>query len=147
MELFFFFQSQRLELEIRSQGFLLIVIPVSTMQWCVEIGIFNAECKFRFQTTTSQKDNCTLYFCSLGIRFVFALLMLLVCGDDELNPGPRKRDTCYSLSVYCWSLNSIAIHNFEKVNLLEVYNTVNKFDTNCLSETYLFPLCYLIMII
>ena len=56
--------------------------------------------------------------------------MLLVCGNIELNPGSRKRDTCYNLSIGHWNLNSIATHNFEKVNLLEAYNTVNKFNTN-----------------
>ena len=107
------------------------------MNWRVEIGIFNAEYKVRLPTTTSQKANCTLSFFSLGIRFVFVLLMLLVCGDIELNPGPRKHDTSYNLSICHWNLNSIAAHNFEKVNLLEACNTVNKFDIICLSETYL----------
>ena len=76
-------------------------------------------------------------FCSLGILFVFILLTLLVCDNIELNPRLRKRDTCYNLSICHWNLNSITAHNFEKVNLLEAYNTVNKFDRICLSETYL----------
>lgn len=124
----FISQSQSLELAIRSQGFLLIVIPVTIMQCRVEIGIFNAECKVRFSTTTLQKDNCTLYFCSLGIRFVFDLSVLLVYGHVKVNLGLRKRDTCYNLSVCHWSLNSIAIHNFEKINLLLPYDTVSKFE-------------------
>ena len=78
-----------------------------------------------------------MYFCSLGIRFVFVLLMLLACGDTELNPGPRKRDTCHNLSNCHWNLNCTAAHNFEKLNLLEAYNTVNKFDIICLLEKYL----------
>ena len=28
-------------------------------------------------------------------------------------------------------------HNFEKINLLEAYNTISKFDVICLSESYL----------
>ena len=63
--------------------------------------------------------------------------MLLVFGDIELNPGPRKRDTCYNLPICHWSLNITAAHSFEKVNLLKAYNTVNKFNIICLSETYL----------
>ena len=27
-------------------------------------------------------------------------------------------------------------HNFEKINLLEAYNTINNFDVICLSESY-----------
>ena len=98
----------------------------------IDIGFFNADCEVRFPTTTSQKSNCTLHFCSLDIRFALSLLMVLVCDDTELNQGPRKHDNCYNLSIYYWNLNSIANHNFEKVNLLEAYNTVNKVDKVCL---------------
>ena len=34
-------------------------------------------------------------------------------------------------------MNSLTAHNFEKVNLLEAYSTVNKFDIICLSEFFL----------
>ena len=113
-------------------------MPVSTMQLRVEIGIFNTECKVRFpKMLTSQKATYTLSFCSLSILFVFILLMLLVCGNIELNPVSRKRNTCYNLSIGHWNLNSIAAHNFEKAILLEAYNTVNKFDIICLLEAYL----------
>ena len=73
-------------------------------------------------------------FCSLGIRFVFLLLMLLAYGDIEPNPGPRKRSTCCNFSIYNWNLNSITAHNFEKVDLLEAYNTFKKIDIIYLSE-------------
>ena len=63
--------------------------------------------------------------------------MLLVCGDTELTMGQRKHDTCYNLSICQWNFNCTAAHNFEKVNPLEAYNTVNKFDVICLSETHL----------
>ena len=63
--------------------------------------------------------------------------MLLVCGDIELNLGPGKCDTCYNMSLCPWNLSSAAARNFEKVNLFEAYNTANKFDIICLSETYL----------
>ena len=35
------------------------------------------------------------------------------------------------------NLNSLAAHNFEKVGLLEAFNTINKFDISCVSESYL----------
>lgn len=128
--------------------FLLIVMPVSIKQWRIEIDIFNAEYKFRFSATTSLKANCTLCFCTLGMRFVFALLMLLVCVDIELNPGPKKRNTCFNLSICHRNLNSKAAHNFEKINLPEAYITQS---TNLISFLYqrstFIPLSYLIMII
>ena len=113
-------------------------MTVSNTQWRVEIGIFSTEFKVRFpKMLTSQQANYILSFCSLCIIFVFILLMLLVCGNTELILGARKYETCYNLSICHWNLNSTAAHNFEKVNHLEAYNTVNKFDTICLSETYL----------
>ena len=109
------------------------------MQCNVEIRIFDAKCKVKFSKVklTSQKANCTLSFCSLAILLVFVLLMLLVCRDTELNPGPRKRYTCYNLSIFHWNSNSVEVHNLEKVIFLEVYNTVNRFDKICLSAMYL----------
>ena len=66
------------------------------------------------------------------------LLLLLICaGDIELNPGPKKRDSCYNLSLCHWNLNSIADHNLSKLTLLEAYNMKYNFDIICLSETYL----------
>ena len=58
-------------------------------------------------------------------------------GDIELNPGPNKTNSTCKFSVCHWNLNSLAAHNFEKVGLLEVFNSVNKFDIICVSESYL----------
>ena len=35
------------------------------------------------------------------------------------------------------NLNSMTAHNFEKINLLEVYNLIKELDVICLSESYL----------
>ena len=58
-------------------------------------------------------------------------------GDIELNPGPNKTNSSCKFSVCHWNLNSLAAHNFEKVGLLEAFNTINKFDIICVSECYL----------
>ena len=63
--------------------------------------------------------------------------MLLVHGDIELNLGPRKCNTCKNVSICHWNLNSIAAHNFQKVDFLEACNTVQKLSLICLSELYL----------
>ena len=73
----------------------------------------------------------------LGIRFVFVFLMLFACGDIELNPGPKKRSSCYNFSVCHWNLNSITPHNFAKIDLHQAYNTIHQYDMICLSESYL----------
>ena len=64
--------------------------------------ILKAEWKVRFpKKVTSRKANCTLCFCSLGILFIFVLLMLLVCDNIELNPGRKNGipDTIAYLSL------------------------------------------------
>ena len=57
-------------------------------------------------------------------------------GDIELNPGP-KRDINQCFSVCHWNLNSVASHNFSKIQSLIAYNCIHKFDIICLSESYL----------
>ena len=66
----------------------------------------------------------------------FKYNLLLLCGDVELNPGP-KQNTAKKFTICHWNLNSIAAHNFAKLVLLKAYNSVHKFDIICLSETYL----------
>ena len=66
----------------------------------------------------------------------FKYNLLLLCGDVELNPGP-KQNTAKKFSICHWNLNSIAAHNVAKLVLLKAYNSIHKFDIICLSETYL----------
>ena len=78
-----------------------------------------------------------LFSCSSEFRFVFVMLILFTRGDIESNSGPRSCNSCYNFSVCHWNLNSMTAQNFEKINLFEAYNTINKFDVICLSESYL----------
>ena len=77
-----------------------------------------------------------LFSCSSEFCF-FITLILLACGDTESNPGPRRHDSYYNFLVCHWNLNSVTEHNVGKIKLLEAYNTINKFDVICLSESYL----------
>ena len=47
----------------------------------------------------------------------FYSLLLLLSGDVELNPGP-KRNYSNAFSICHWNLNSISAHNYAKVFLL-----------------------------
>ena len=62
--------------------------------------------------------------------------LLMLCGDIELNPGPRPYSG-QGFSICHWNLNSIAAHNFSKISLLRAYNAIHNYDIICLSETYL----------
>ena len=64
--------------------------------------------------------------CSQEVSYVFifcVLIILIICSDTELNPGPKKDKSCDNFSLCHWNLNSIAAHDFSKLSLLETYNT------------------------
>ena len=113
-------------------------MPISNMQWRVEIGIFNATSKARYFKKKSLRVAASVFvFFSFDFRFVFTQLILFVCGYVELNPVPKNRNSCYNFSICPWNLNSITAHNFAKLNLLQAYNAIHNFDMICLSESYL----------
>ena len=57
-------------------------------------------------------------------------------GDVEVNSRPKKKDKdC--LSICHWNPNSISAYDYSKIFFLNSYNSFHKFDTICLSETYL----------
>ena len=60
-------------------------------------------------------------------------------GDVEVNPGP-KHNSCQSqsFSICHWNLNSLIAHRFANISLLTAYLSVNKFDIECLSETFVY---------
>ena len=57
-------------------------MPISIMQWRVEIGMFNPTHKTRFINLKSLRVvGLSSGFC-LDIHFVFVVLMLFACGDN-----------------------------------------------------------------
>ena len=106
-------------------------MPVSVMQYRVEIGIFNILATARYSKKQSLQILYPLFSCCVFFRFTFLLLTLSACGDIHLNPGPKRNRSFYNFSIYHWSLSSITAHNYEKINLLEAFNRVNKFDMIC----------------
>ena len=57
-------------------------------------------------------------------------------GDAEINPGSLSNCREYFSTCHC-NLNSISAHDYSKLFLLKAYTILHKFDTICLSETYL----------
>ena len=64
----------------------------------------------------------------LGIASMLALL-ILQCGDVQINPGP--------LTFCHWNLRGLTINNFMKKSLLQAFLSVNNFDIIILGETHL----------
>ena len=62
--------------------------------------------------------------------------LIKLSDDIEVNPA-LKNNYNESLSIYHWNLNSICAHEYSKVFLLKAYNSVQKFDIICFSETSL----------
>ena len=74
-------------------------------------------------------------FCSLQtLTLSFIFFCLILSGDIEVNPGPRKETT---LSVCHWNLNSVLVDNFIKINQLSAFLSIHNFDIVCLGETFL----------
>ena len=61
---------------------------------------------------------------------------LILSNDVKVNPGPTL-DSSQNFTICHWNLNSVAAHDFYKINLLKAYLTIHKTDIKCLSETYL----------
>ena len=72
----------------------------------------------------------SFYFCVL-LTFVHHIWLYLIIsnrsGDFEKNPGP-KPNSCQSFSICHWNLNSISVHNFLKLSLLQASITIHEFD-------------------
>ena len=111
-------------------------MPVNVVQWRVEFGVFDALCHVTYITKFSRSSHSPSKIVTVTV-LIFTLLLLFMSGDIELNPGPKKTNSSCKFSVCHWNLNSLAAHNFEKVGLLEAFNTINKFDIICVSESYL----------
>ena len=104
-------------------------MPISNMQWCIEIGIFNATFKGRdFKKKSLRVAAPVFCFFSFGFHFVFILQILFVCDDVELNPGPKKQELLLQFLNLSLEFNSITTYNFAKVNLLQTYNVIHDFD-------------------
>ena len=98
-----------------------------------------------FLTLNSNSYRSTKHFHALSflvaiitiwsLPWLYSLLILLI-GDVELNPGPKRASTS-NASICHWNLNSISAHNYTKLFLLKAYIAIHKFDIICLSETYL----------
>ena len=97
-------------------------------QWRARIGLFVAR-----STKGKFKVYNDLNIVNYKI-FALIIMLLLIHGDIENNPGPKRRTSSY-FSCCHWNVNSIMAHN--KLSLLSTYNTLHKFDVICISETYL----------
>ena len=96
-------------------------------------------CVVQHKSSKTLKNICAgilLFNILLILKLPFSSILIMSCGDVEINPGP-KAISQHGFSVCHWNLNSISAHNFAKIFLLKAYVAIHKFDIICLSETYL----------
>ena len=72
----------------------------------------------------------------LGVLVWLCSCFIILSDDVEVNPG-HKNSVSECLSICHWNLNSISAHDYSKLFFFKAYISVRKFDTICLSETYL----------
>ena len=108
----------------RSWGHDLGVMPVSIIQWRVEIGIFHT----RFSKVSKWRSAVLLCnYCTIAFYFVCCMaLTLFIYGDLELNPGLRNTKSYY-FSLCHWNLSSLPAHDFSKRSLIEAYSKTKGF--------------------
>ena len=111
-------------------------MPIGIVHWRVEIGIRNLRSFMRVA-----KSFFSVNFGTTLAKCLFMLLcgitLLPICGDVQLDPGPKKAKSCNNFFLCHWNLYSITAHNFSEISLLEAYNARHKFDMMCIPETYL----------
>ena len=98
---------------------------------CFAFQMFVGICTSILTTFKKSLKNVTIYFNHVGFCYLLfqGIYLLILCGDIELNPGPK--DAKY-LSLCHWNLNSIAAHDFAKVSAIKAFNTTKNFDFICL---------------
>ena len=63
------------------------------------------------------------------------ILLILLAHNIHLNPGPKHMEN--SLSFMNWNLNSLPKNEFERIHLLEAYNSIFNYDLISICETNL----------
>ena len=103
---------------------------------CSVLGIFLF---FRGLFLRLISGSCTYRSGLLTLNFlfqIFSFLLLLLSGDIEVNPGP-KRLNLKDLSICHWNLNSIMADEYSKVSEISAFLDSHRFDIFCISESFL----------
>ena len=81
------------------------------------------------------KTHRTILFTTLCYYYFKCSIYLFICGDISLNPGPNLTDNHFK--TMHWNCNSIVAHNYQRVALLEAYNSIHKYHIIGITETAL----------
>ena len=97
-------------------------------QWRATIGLFWNDKHHSSKNDLNHIEN-------LNSRFVFFIaLLLIIHGDIGASPGPKSKNSKY---FSCCHLNVNNILADDKLSSLPAYNSTQRYDIICISETYL----------
>ena len=117
-----------------------IICPIMmqiTFHYCFTFFLFLISKGYVSKISTKLYISIFLMFNILLGVLVWRCSCFMILSDDvEVNPG-HINSISECLSICHWNLNSISAHDYSKLFLLKAYISVRKFDTICLSETYL----------
>ena len=99
---------------------------------------------FEISSITAERDikNFKIHYDNLLLRIKdfcyvsFFTILLLKHSDVDRNPGTRKAKS-ENFSCSHENVNTLLGHGWEKLFLIEAYNSVYKHDFICTSETFL----------
>ena len=116
-------------LHILIKAFSILIIFLKKIPWQTMLMV---------QTNKKYLISCFYFFLLRSYLYHISLFprLLRLSGDIEKNPGPET-DYSQTFSIGHWNLNSLVAHNFTKSSILKAYLSVQRFDTFCISETYL----------
>ena len=114
-------------------SFFMLIILFSLVFFLNSLFIFI----FKSASEIIKETNLTWFDYMFTIRYLinnFTHLLVLLPGDIETNPGPKRSS---NIKFCHWNLNGLAAHDFIKVPLVEAFITSNNSDLVCLSESLL----------
>lgn len=128
-------------------------MDISVEQYRVRVGVFNNRSYKLKVTICIDLTYCIIYLRNLSICVLYALL-LIICGDVEVNPGPSSNNshTTISSDVESFSTDDDSgftngIRNYISLfhlNIQSIYNKLDiingnlyDFDILCFTETWL----------
>ena len=97
------------------------IFPMNLVLFLVFVFVLSPRCSFHITPISTGTSMLVITAALIFGYLCFKYNLLLLCGDVELNPGPKHK-TGEKFTICQWNLNSIVAHNFAKLFLLKAYN-------------------------
>ena len=89
------------------------IFPMNLVLFLVFVIVLSQRRSFHITPSNIRTSMLVITAALIFDYLCFNCNLLLLCGDVELNPGP-KQNTAKKITMCHWNLNSIIAHNFAK---------------------------------